>query len=261
MKSRTFAVVVLAALALLAPTAAVPVAQAADITLTLAPGQEVTIPVRLWCLNYGLPFPTALGAPGPRAEDGVIAVLQAAMAQNTVVTDLYQTQLAIWRVPTGKFNDYGKLGTTLAEEIYNESTKITVAPIPAGVLTLDKAIADGKVTYQINNFGPVTATLAPVVASSWPFFGTADLVLKNVTQETVKFLFAEGTVFPPAAGQTAQSLLSHQDPVKQITQDPAKPSVLPVTGAVAGTAIPLLGAGAGLLLAGWALRSSRASQR
>jgi len=256
MKTRMILVAVLAAFALLVPSAAVPAAQAADITLSLQSGQEVTIPLRFWCLDYGLPFPTALGAPGERAQDEVIAVLQAAMAKNTVVTDLYQTELAIWRVPTGKFNDYGKQGTTLAEELYADSLKLKVEPIPSGVLTIDKAIADGKLTYQINNFGPVTATLAPVVANSWPFFGTADLVLKNTTQATVKFLFPEGTKFPPAAGQTAQTMLSHQDPVKQITQDPAEPSVLPVTGA-AGAVVPLFGAGAGLLLTGWALRRSR----
>lgn len=247
MKSRVLVLTSLCLFALLFLTAA-PAAQAEDITVTLKPGQEANIPLRLWCLDYGKPFPTALDAPGPRAQDGVIAVLQTAIAKGTVISDIYQTELAIWRVRTGRFNDYASQGTALAEEIYNESTQVTVAPLPADVLTLDQAVAEGKVTYAINNFGPVTDTLPSEVTRYSPFFGKADLVLSNPTQETVTFLFAEGTVFPPAGGAYAQALVSHQDS--------EKPVVLPETGA-APIALPWLGISAMLLMAGWALRRSR----
>ncbi len=245
MKMRVFITVCLLALVFLLT---VPAAHAEDITVTLKPGQEATIPLRLWCLDYGKPFPAALDAPTARAQDGVIAVLQTAISKGAVVSDIYQTELAIWRVRTGQFNDYASQGYALAEEIYNESTGVTVAPIPADVLTLDKAIADGKVAYAINSFGPVTDTLPSDVTKYAPFFGKADLVLSNPTQETVTFLFAEGTVFPPAGGAYAQALVSHQDS--------EKPTILPETGA-APVALPWLSLSAALLMAGWVLRRSR----
>ena len=226
-----------------------PTAKAADLTITLAPGEEVTIPLRLWCLDYGKPFPTALGAPGPRAQDEVVAVLQTAIAKGTVVTEIYQTELAIWLVPTGKFNDFAKQGTTLAEEIYAESIKQTVAAIPESTLTLDEAVADGSLTYEILDFGPSTESLAPAVAAATPFFGTADLVVRNPTDKAVKFLFPEGTVFPPAGGQNAQNLLSHQDPLKS--------AILPASGAPTRTALSALFLAAGLFLTGWTIRRSR----
>ncbi len=226
-----------------------PTAKAADLTITLAPGEEVTIPLRLWCLDYGKPFPTALGAPGPRAQDEVVAVLQTAIAKGTVVTEIYQTELAIWRVPTGKFNDFAKQGTTLAEEIYAESNKQMVAAIPESTLTLDEAVADGSLTYEILDFGPSTESLAPAVAAATPFFGTADLVVRNPTDKAVKFLFPEGTFFPPAGGQNAQNLLSHQDPLKS--------TILPASGAPTRTALSALFLAAGLFLTGWTIRRSR----
>lgn len=245
MKMRVFITVCLLTLVFLLTVSA---AHAEDITVTLKPGQEATIPLRLWCLDYGKPFPAALDAPTARAQDGVIAVLQTAIAKGAVISDIYQTELAIWRVRTGQFNDYASQGYALAEEIYNESTGVTVAPIPADVLTLDKAIADGKVTYAINSFGPVTDTLPSDVTKYAPFFGKADLVLSNPTQETVTFLFAEGTVFPPAGGAYAQALVSHQDS--------EKPTILPETGA-APVALPWVSLSAALLMAGWVLRRSR----
>ncbi len=245
MKMRVFITVCLLALVFLLTVSA---AHAEDITVTLKPGQEATIPLRLWCLDYGKPFPAALDAPTARAQDGVIAVLQTAIAKGAVISDIYQTELAIWRVRTGQFNDYASQGYALAEEIYNESTGVTVAPIPADVLTLDKAIADGKVAYAINSFGPVTDTLPSDVTKYAPFFGKADLVLSNPTQETVTFLFAEGTVFPPAGGAYAQALVSHQDS--------EKPTILPETGA-APVALPWVSLSAALLMAGWVLRRSR----
>lgn len=227
---------------------AVPSAHAADITVTLKPGQEATIPLRLWCLDYGKPFPAALDAPAPRAQDGVIAVLQTAITKGAVISDIYQTELAIWRVRTGRFNDYASQGFALAEEIYNASTSVTVEPLPADVLTLDRAIADGRVAYAITNFGPVTDTLPAEVTRYAPFFGKANLVLSNPTQQTVTFLFAEGTVFPPAGGENAQALVSHVDS--------EEPTILPETGA-APASLPWLGLSAVLMAAGWVLRRSK----
>ncbi len=247
MKPRIFALVSLGLLALLF-LGPVPAAQAADITVTLQPGQEATIPLRLWCLDYGKPFPSALDAPGPRAQDGVIAVLQTAIAKGAVISDIYQTELAIWRVRTGRFNDYASQGYALAEEIYNASTTLTVASIPPDVLTLDRAVAEGKVAYAITNFGPVTDTLPAEVTRYAPFFGKADLLLSNPTQQPVTFLFAEGTVFPPAGGENAQALVSHQDS--------EEPTILPETGA-APVAHLWLGLSAVLIAAGWTLRRSR----
>lgn len=185
--------------------------QAADVKVGLLPGQSATIPMSYWCLDYGKPFPAAIDQPGDRAQDEVVAVLQAAIENGAVVSDTYQTNLAIWRVRTGEFKDFAKRGSALAEEIYSNSLKITVEPIGADSLTLTEAVKQGKITVQVTNF----TTLPVEGVPGHPFHGTADVVVTNVTTEPVEFTFYEGTVFAPANDEDAQNLLAHLDPQKQ----------------------------------------------
>jgi hypothetical protein len=195
---------------------------AADLAITLAPGQTATIPMKFWCLDFGKPFPQNVSTPAARAPDGVVAVLEAAIASNTVNTNPYQTQLAIWRVTTGQFNDYGKKGTVLAQTIYSDSLKITVQPLPAGQSTLATLIASGTVSSTLMDFTPQKDAANPGLPGN-DFFGTGKLVVTNISKQTVKFLVVEGGVFAPPSGVDAQTLVSHQD----TTQTP----LLPTTGA------------------------------
>ena len=105
--------------------------QAADFVKTLAPGEKVTIALDLWCLEHSKAFPTAILGPTSRPPDAVVKVMQTAIKKGTVTSDVYQTQLAIWRATTGAFQDPGDKGTVLAEEIWNEaqSAKHTERPI------------------------------------------------------------------------------------------------------------------------------------
>ncbi|HEY3291163.1 MAG TPA: hypothetical protein VGK87_13630 [Anaerolineae bacterium] len=219
---------------------------AANLAITLKPGQTATIPMKLWCLDFGKPFPQSLGAPGARAPDGVVAVLQAAIARNTVNTNAYETQLAIWRVTTGKFNDFGQKGTVLAQEIYSDSLKITVQPVPATQQTFAALIANGTLSSTIVSFSAQKDAANPGLPGN-DFFGTGKLVVTNVSTRTVQFVVVEGGVFAPPSGVDAQTLVSHQDT--------SKVPLLPATGADLQSALSsetLLAGAAGIILLAFA---------
>lgn len=243
MKARTVACALVIGCALI--LFAMQPVRAADINITIEPGQQAFIPMKFWCLDYGKAYPPIVSTMAERAPDGVIAVLQSAIARDTVNTNPYQTQLAIWRVTTGVFNDYANKGTQLAEEIYNESLTIAVAPIPPEVQTLAKLIASGSVTITLQDFGAEKDTIN-VITTGDDFFGTATMVVTNLTQDTVSFLFVEGSVFAPPVGSSAQAIVGHAQPTE--TQPPNyPPPELPPTGADLRTTLlaDVLIAGAG----------------
>ena len=105
-------------------------AAAADTPVTVAPGATVRIPIRLWCLDFGKPFPTAIAGPVSRPPDAALLALQAAIARGATESDPYQTQLAIWRAADGTFHDVAGVGHVLAQQIYSDSLKLTVSPVP-----------------------------------------------------------------------------------------------------------------------------------
>lgn len=181
-------------------------ASAADITIKLKPGQTVSIATRFWCLDYGKNYPPIVVAKlAQRAPDGVVAVLEMAIAKGTVIGNPYQTQLAIWRVTTGQFNDYGNKGTALAEELYTASLSYTVPPIPTDKPTLADLIANGTLTITIASFTAQKDLINPGLTGP-DFFGTGMLVITNTTQEPTQFLLLQGSVFDPPAEVDAQSV-------------------------------------------------------
>jgi hypothetical protein len=164
--------------------------QAVDFVLTLAPGQKVTIPLDLWCLNYGLPFPTSIQGPTERASDELVQVVQTALKKGTTTTEIYQTELAIWRVTTGAYQDFAHQGTALAQEIYNEAQGTTISAPPAGAVLVEEGIQAGTLTGTIENF---VALPTPGIPGT-PFHGQMDLVIENVSTQKVKFVLLEGLV-------------------------------------------------------------------
>jgi hypothetical protein len=217
--------------------------EAVDLVLTLAPGQSATIPLDLWCLNYGKPFPTEIQGPTARPADEVVKVMQTALAKGTVTTDIYQTQLAIWRATTGAYQDFANKGSDLAKEIYEEAQSATIPAPPADAVSVDDAVAAGTLTATIEDFAAIPVEGVP----GTPFHGQANLVIENVSSENVKFVLLEGAVFEPVSGD-AQSLISHQNPVEQPTLPPTGGADLPLA-----MVLPIA-AGFVLMLAGTVLR-------
>ena len=220
--------------------------QAEDLVLTLAPGQMVTIPLDLWCLNYGKPFPTSIQGPIERPSEEVVKVMQTALRKGTVTTDIYQTQLAIWRATTGAYQDFAGQGSALAQEIYEEAQSATIPPAPADAVLIDEAVRAGTLTATIEDFAAIPVPGIP----GTPFHGQANLVIENVSTQDVKAVLLEGAVFEPVGGD-AQSLISHQNPVE--------PPTLPPTGggwwATQGlTVVMPIAAGLMLILASSVLR-------
>lgn len=193
-------------------------AAAKDLSITLAPGETVRIPIRLWCLDSGKPFPTAITGPVSRPPDAALLALQAALARGATESDPYQTQLAIWRAVDGVFLDDAGMGHVLAQQIYSDSLKLTVSSVPTN--TLELAISQGSVKVTVENFRAISDT---VHSELLPYSGTADLVIENTSSQSVTFITMDGMVFNPASGTSEQSLISHLD-------DPNAPTTLPTTG-------------------------------
>jgi hypothetical protein len=195
---------------------------AADLTITLKPGATTTIPAQFWCLDFGKDYPpNVIVGVTERAPDGVIAVLETAIATGAISTNPYQTQLAIWRVNTGKFNDYGQKGTVLAESVYTQSLSYAVSPIPAGQQTLTDLVNSGILTVTVAGFSAQKDAMNPGLTGP-DFFGKGSLVITNISQQTVTFLVLQGGVFTPPAGVDAQSVIAQYDV--------PTPPKLPVTG-------------------------------
>jgi hypothetical protein len=192
-------------------------AAAKDLPVTLAPGATARIPIRLWCLDYGKPFPTAIAGPVTRPPDAAFLVLQAALARGSTQSDPYQTQLAIWRGADGTFHDIAGTGHVLAAQIYSDSLKLTVSSVPTD--TLDMAVSQGSVKVTFENFMAISDTAHSQLP---PYTGTADLVIQNTSSKSVTFIPLDGMVFKPASGTSEQTLIAHLDVTK--------PATLPTTG-------------------------------
>lgn len=190
-------------------------AAANDSSITIAPGDTVRIPIRLWCLDFDKPFPTAITGPVTRPSDAALLALQAAIARGATESDPYQTQLAIWRATDGTFHDIAGIGHDLAEQIYNDSLKLSVSPAPTN--TLEMAVSQGSVKVTFENFKPISDTAHPQLA---PYSGTVDLVIQNTSSQSVTFVPLDGMIFNPASDTNEQTLISH---LKQ-------PTTLPITG-------------------------------
>ncbi len=193
-------------------------AAAKDLSITVAPGDTVRIPIRLWCLDFGKPFPAAIAGPVSRPPDAALLALQAALARGATESDPYQTQLAIWRAVDGIFHDDAGIGHILAQQIYSDSLKLTVTSVPTN--TLESAISQGSVKVTFENFRPISDT---VHSQLLPYTGTADLMIVNTSSQSVTFIPVDGMVFNPASGTSEQTLISHLDV-------PKAPATLPTTG-------------------------------
>lgn len=215
-------------------------AAAKDLSITLAPGETVRIPIRLWCLDSGKPFPTAITGPVGRPPDAALLALQVALARGATESDPYQTQLAIWRAVDGVFPADAGMGHVLAQQIYSDSLKLTISSMPTN--TLESAIAQGSVKVTVENFKPISDT---VHSELLPYSGTADLVIVNTSSQSVTFIPVDGMVFNPASGTSEQTLISHFDELKGPVDEPQAPPTLPTTG---GTPLQSVWVGSLLLL-------------
>ncbi len=186
-----------------------------DLHVTLGPGESATIPLQLWCLEFGKPFPQSITGPAQRAPDNVVKVVQTAFANGTAQSDPYQTQLAVWNAADNTWHDTGGAGHATAQKLVSDSQSANVSTAPSD--SLDKVIGQGSVQATVQNFTPISD---PSHTQS-PYHGTADLVVKNTSSQPVTFTFVQGSTFKPASGTTDQMLVG--------VQDGSKPATLPTT--------------------------------
>lgn len=237
-------------------------AAAADVSITLGPGETTRIPMKFWCLDFGKPFPTAVSGPGSRAPDAVVKVLDTALANGMLTSNPYQTQLAIWKAADGNFHDTGTEGHVAAEQIISASATANV-PAVAGAAALDQLVSQGTLKVTVENFKAITDTTRN---NQQPYMGTGELVVQNPTSQKVSFVLVEGAVFKPAAGANAQTttgtteqtLISHQDTQKTPTSLPTTGST---TSSVALLSIVAILLGALGLFTGARLLNAHAAQR
>ena len=225
-------------------------AAAADPVITLKPGQEARIPIRLWCMNYGKPFPAALIGPTQTGSENVTRVLQAAVNQGVLDSDPFQVQLAVWQAIDGVYHSAASFDRSLAEKLTADAAGLALTPAPAGVLPLDEAVTQKLVSVAVEGLTPLTNPIDPTLA---PFTGAATMVIKNTGAATVR-LSIVGIVFNPSGGADAQNLAA--------VQDPTIPATLPLSGAgLASNTAAWIALGV-LLLAGgaWLRRRGHAQQ-
>jgi hypothetical protein len=222
------------------------VAHAETFTLSLKPGQQAEVSFSFWCMDYGKPFPTAIETVGERAPESVIAVVRAAMAKGVTASDPYQTQVAVWRDIEGEFKDFANAGTVLAQEIYSASLQTAVPPLPAGEPTLAEMIAQGAVSITVEGL-TLTLPATPTITPEQAFNGTGAVIIRNISDKTVRFVVPEGVVFIPSGGVNAQRL------VAELRGRPELPQTGSLNPEFPMDSLAMIAAGAALFSAGIAL--------
>ena len=193
-------------------------ASAADTPVTVAPGETVRIPIRLWCLDFGKPFPTAIA--GPVEPPARRSISGAASRPRTRGDRIGSLSDATGHLARHRWDFPRSRGRWLrpGPQIYSDSLKLTVSPVPTN--TLEFAVSQGSVKVTFENFKPISDT---VHSELLPYTGTADLVVLNTSSESVTFIPVDGMLFTPASGTSEQTLISHLDV-------PIAPTTLPTTG-------------------------------
>ena len=255
--NRRIALMSVLVLSLMCVALSAQIVSAADLNITLSPGETARVPMKFWCLDFGKPFPAAVSGPGSRAPDAVVKVLDSAIASGLLASNPYQTQLAIWKAADGTFHDTGTEGHAVADQIMSDSAKLNLPAIASGASTLDQLVSQGVLKTTVENFTAVTDTARN---NQQPFMGTGILVIQNSSSQKVSFVLVEGAIFKPAAGANAQTTTGTTEQTLVSHQDTQKPPELPTTGGTASnTSIPLivvmLLGGIGLLVGARLLKS------
>ena len=157
-RNRRIALMSVLVLSLMCVALSAQIVSAADLSITLAPGETARVPMKFWCLDFGKPFPAAVSGPGSRAPDAVVKVLNSAIASGVLASNPYQTQLAIWKAADGTFHDTGTEGHAVADQIMSDSAKLNLPAIASGANTLDQLVSQGALKTTVENFTAVTDT-------------------------------------------------------------------------------------------------------
>jgi hypothetical protein len=169
-----------------------------ETTVLVPANEQVTLGFETFCLDFGLEFPSELGAPIDRAQDEVLAVLRVAIEEGYTQSDPLQVQLAIWRVIEGEWVfDEEEVPRELAEEILAAAAEGEgeTDPLQGEGIPLTQAVDDGLVSVESEDFEAVDA---PTPGDyEFPYKGQGTLIITNLTDEDVQIYFPYGTVFMP----------------------------------------------------------------
>ena len=186
--------VILVIAGLIIPTASAGTAGTYFTQVTLKPGESTSVPMMFWCLNYGKGFPGAITGPINVAAEDVLKVVSVARDKDVLDTEPFQVQLAIWYAVDGIFHTAIGVNRDLAEAIVNEASALNLPPLPAGVPTLDAAVAAGSAQVVVQDFQSLPNPTDP---NEIPFEGKGTVVISNTTQSALTFILVDGQEFAP----------------------------------------------------------------
>jgi hypothetical protein len=193
-----------------------------ETTVLVPANEQVTIGFETFCLDFGLEFPSEIGAPIDRAQDEVLAVLRVAIEEGYTQSDPLQVQLAIWRVIEGEWVfDEEEVSRELAEEILAAAAEGETDPLQGEGIPLTQAVEDGLVAVESEDFNPVDA---PTPADyEFPYKGQGTLIITNLTDEDVQIYFPYGTVFTPGP-ESEQDIVAYAIDMELIEQETPTPT-------------------------------------
>ncbi len=175
-----------------APTASYP----APYVITLAPGASTSVPVQGFCMNYGKPFPSKTLQAADLASDKVRAAVAYALQKGYVDSDPLQVQLAVWYLQDGK-KAPGRT-YTLANEIIRFAESGAV-PEPADAQTLAATLGKNLVSANIADYQSTSP-------ANYQYRGQGNLVLTNLSPDTVTFVLPYGMRFADSGKQGTQDM-------------------------------------------------------
>ncbi len=201
---------------------------------------EATIPFETFCLDFGLDFPSALGAPDGRASDDVLQIVKTALENDVAESNTLATQLAIWSLREGQsieelYPDTEIEAAGAAETLLTDAEGAEISPLRTDQgISLTDAVADGTIEATSTDFRFVETDM--VRPDDRPYHGAGTLVLTNTTGEPVEVYFPFGTVFR-AADDSEQDIIAYATELEQLaTATPAPTATAAPTGTPEATA-------------------------
>jgi hypothetical protein len=193
-----------------------------ETTVLVPANEQVTLGFETFCLDFGLEFPSELGAPIDRAQDEVLAVLRVAIEEGYTQSDPLQVQLAIWRVIEGEWVfDEEEVPRELAEEILAAAEEGATDPLQGEGISLTQAVDDGLVSVESEDFEAVDAPTPGEY--EFPYKGQGTLIITNLTDEDVQIYFPYGTVFMPGP-ESEQDIVAYAIDMELIQQETPTPT-------------------------------------
>jgi hypothetical protein len=207
-------------------------AQNAGDAFTLQPGEIATIAFESFCMDYGKAFPSSVGMPQSVVPDPAVrGALAFSLSNGYALVKPREVQFALWNIRGAV--DSPELvfpGQDIVANVYTEPSA------PAGATSVLDAMNDGRLRGSLGSFQGIGERLLILGYDDY-YKGRGELVVENVSSESMSLYFPVGTLFP-APGPEYQNMVAYAAGLQVTNLQPTATLPAPTATPEAPTATP-----------------------